>query len=406
MPLVNAPGQVTVSLMLSMVFLGGLVTARYSQKGALAALFAGACSGLLDILILGSLIRDESRGISTVPAILLSVAGSILLNALVGGFGGLVGNLFPAESRGRIQWSQRFALVLAVATLPLITAGGLVTAFHAGLAVPDWPESFGYNMFLFPLSQMQSNHGQFYEHSHRLMGALVGATSLTLAIYVTLTDKRRWIKLLAWSIPVAVGIQGIFGGTRVTERSIALAIIHGVFAQLVFAAMASFAAFTSRTFFTLAPSSRPAASADRFISAVLVACLIIQLMLGAIVRHTDSLIMLHILMASFVALLALTAGFRAWGLHNDLVPLKRTGVVLMLLVLLQLLLGVIALAIRTGPSKIPTPEAALLTTAHQANGALVLATASVLAVWNWRLLLPAPHTATTAPEPTADPALA
>jgi cytochrome c oxidase assembly protein subunit 15 len=389
MPGVNAPGQVTVLAMLAMVFVGGVLAGRYSPKGILGAVLAGAVSGLLDILILGSLIKDMNKGSSIAPAAATWVTGSIVFNAIVAGVGGVFGRMLPSAKRAEIRWPQVFALVLVVATLPLITAGGLVTAFHAGLAVPDWPQSYGYNMFLFPLSQMQSNHGNFYEHAHRLMGSLVGFTALTLAIYVSVAEWRRpWVVALVWGIGVCVAIQAVLGGLRVTEKSTPLAVTHGVFAQLVFAAMACLVAVTSRAFVRRKEERSVAAGTDRTFTSALVGMLVVQLLLGAVVRHTDSLVLLHIVMATLVAMVAVGCGFRAWGIHGGVGPVKKAGVAVLGLVSLQLILGIVALAFRSGPKGDPTVGGAILTTAHQANGAVLLATAAVLWVWVRRLLAP------------------
>jgi cytochrome c oxidase assembly protein subunit 15 len=353
---------------------------------------AGAVSGLLDILIVGSVFHDMSKDDSA-PAAILWVLGSILLNAVVAGAGGAIGSFVPGKRRESIRWTQVFAIVLAAATLPLITAGGLVTAFHAGLAVPDWPRSYGYNMFLFPLSKMQSAQGNFYEHAHRLMGSLVGFTALVLAIYFTLAERRRWVKGFAWTIGFCILVQAILGGFRVTEKSVPLAIAHGIFAQLVFASMAALAAVAGNTFLLRPPETRHTASIDRFWTSTLLGALVVQLFLGALVRHEDSQVLLHITMAGAVTLLVLTCGFRAWGLYGDLPVLKRSGLLLMLLVLVQLTLGVLALIFRSGPKGTPTVGGAMLTTAHQANGALLLATAAVLWVCTRRLLIQSPQEA-------------
>jgi cytochrome c oxidase assembly protein subunit 15 len=205
---------------------------------------------------------------------------------------------------------------------------------------------------------------------------------------MSIADRRGWVKLVAWGIFVAVCVQGFLGGTRVTEKSTALAIIHGMFAQIVFAAMASLAAVTCRAFTYTAPSTKGAASTDRMFSTVLVGALVVQLMLGALVRHTNSLVMMHITMAAFVTLVALAAGVRAWGLHGNVRQVKRAGLAVVGLVCLQLCLGVVALVMRPGPGDEPTVAGAFLTTAHQANGAALLALSSVLWVWTWRLLVP------------------
>jgi len=244
MPLVNASGQATVLSMLVVIFLGGFFTARYSNKGLFAAIAAGAFSGILNILIVASMIHDYTNTHSKefVPAAAIWIAGSSLTNTFIAGLGGLLGRFFPSSRRSRIHWLQVLAVILAATTFPLITAGGLVTAFRVGLAVPDWPQSYGYNMFLFPLSLMQKTEGNFYEHAHRLLATLVGLTAFAIAI----TFRSSRFSVFAWVIFAAVCLQGILGGTRVTEQSITLAISHGILAQIVFAAIAVFAAITSQ----------------------------------------------------------------------------------------------------------------------------------------------------------------
>lgn len=392
MPVVNAPGPFTVAAMLLVLLVGGFLTARHSPRGVLASVLAGALSGLLDILILGSLIHDytATHDQALVPSAALWFSGSIFTSALVAGIGGAAAIPFPSPRRSSVSWAAFFALVLAAATLPLITFGGLVTAFHAGLAVPDWPQSYGYNMFLFPLSMMQKNEGNFYEHAHRLMGALVGLTALALAIYLTVADKRWYIKALPWAIGVAVAIQAVLGGTRVTDRSVTLAIIHGIFAQLVFAGMAVQVAMNTRAFRTWPRERTEGAFIDRLFSAGLLALVFVQLILGALLRHKDAMLFVHISMAAIVLLAALLAGVRAWGLHGERRPLARAGLGVLAVVFLQVVLGVIALVFRSGPTGQPTTAGALLTTAHQANGALLLALSAVLTVWSFRLLAPVP----------------
>ncbi|MCL2648013.1 MAG: COX15/CtaA family protein [Phycisphaerales bacterium] len=416
MPIVNASGQTTVLGMLAIIFLGGLLAARYSHKGLLAALAAGALSGLLDILIIGSLIHDymsmHGEGQALVPSAALWITGSVLANTLVAGIGGLLSRCFPSLHplrRNDIHWTQVLAIILAAATFPLITAGGLVTAFRAGLAVLDWPQSYGYNMFLFPLSLMRKKQGNFYEHAHRLMGILVGLTALTTALHITFTiraatvrerqvpqnrtvaplrSRLRWQNLLAWSIFAAVCFQGILGGTRVTERSITLAISHGIFAQILFAAITVLAATTSRNFLILPSTPTPSASTDRFLTAALITAVIFQLTLGAILRHIDLLLLLHIAMATFVTLIALLCIVRAWGLHSHHRPLLHSALWTLALLATQLLLGLIALIFRSPPDEPQSITAAFITTAHQANGALLLAFSAVLTTWTWRLLTP------------------
>src|SRR5438093_9276709 len=89
---------------------------------------------------------------------------------------------------------SRFAFLTALATVALIGLGGLVTSHEAGLAVPDWPTSYGYNMFLFPISKWKG--GIFYEHTHRLLASAVGLLTTILAVSLWLKESRRWVRLL------------------------------------------------------------------------------------------------------------------------------------------------------------------------------------------------------------------
>ena len=97
-----------------------------------------------------------------------------------------------------------------------------MTSAEAGLAVADWPTSFGYNMFLYPFSRMTG--GIYYEHAHRLLGALVGLTTLVLALFLQRVETRRWVRRLGWAALLMVVVQGVLGGLRVAQF-IALAIM-------------------------------------------------------------------------------------------------------------------------------------------------------------------------------------
>src|SRR5690349_21764347 len=105
------------------------------------------------------------------------------------------------------------AALVATITLLLILMGGLVTNTGSALAVPDWPTTFGHNMFLFPWDKMVG--GIFYEHTHRLLGSLVGLLTLLLAAVLWRADRRRWVRSLGIAAVVAVIVQGVLGGMRV-----------------------------------------------------------------------------------------------------------------------------------------------------------------------------------------------
>lgn len=140
-------------------------------------------------------------------------------------------------------WLHRFAALTAVATLCLIGMGGLVTSHGAGLAVPDWPTTYGYNMFLFPISQWRG--GIFYEHTHRLVASMVGLLTTILAVWLWLKEGRRWLRWLGVGAFVLVVGQGVLGGLRVTMLKDELGIVHATLAQLFFVLVCGIALWTS-----------------------------------------------------------------------------------------------------------------------------------------------------------------
>jgi heme a synthase len=137
-----------------------------------------------------------------------------------------------------------YAVVAAASVSLLICSGGLVTSHEAGMAVPDWPNTFGYNMFLFPVSRWVG--GVFFEHTHRLIASTVGLLTVILCIALFVIESRRWVKTLGLIAVGAVIVQGVLGGLRVTDNNAVLGLFHGCLAQSFFALMATIALVTSR----------------------------------------------------------------------------------------------------------------------------------------------------------------
>jgi cytochrome c oxidase assembly protein subunit 15 len=108
---------------------------------------------------------------------------------------------------------HRFALFTACGTAFLIFVGGLVTSTQSGLSVPDWPTTYGWNMFTFPLSKWVG--GIFYEHSHRLVASTVGFLTVILTVWIWMKEKRSWVRWLSTAASGAVIMQGVFGGLTV-----------------------------------------------------------------------------------------------------------------------------------------------------------------------------------------------
>ncbi len=179
-------------------------------------------------------------------------------------------------------WLHAIALATVACTFPLIFMGGLVTSHHAGMSVPDWPNSYGYNMFLFPPRLWIG--GILYEHTHRLMATVVGFVSIILTIIAWKVEDRRWVRWLATSVLGAVIFQGVLGGLRVVLVKLDLAIVHACFAQAFFCLSVLMAMVTSRWWFKAADLSRSedGAKGRRLIAIAVAAVAVVygQLMIG------------------------------------------------------------------------------------------------------------------------------
>jgi len=185
----------------------------------------------------------------------------------------------------RHKWLNRFTWFASFATLLLICSGGMVTSKGVGLAVPDWPTTFGYNMFLFPVSKWVG--GIFFEHTHRLIASTVGLLTIILAIWIWRSDRRRWIRNLGFAALGAVILQGVLGGLRVTMLKAELGIFHALLAQAFLGMLIVIVLATSRLWFRISEiDSIPRATRTLFRVVICTTILIyVQLGLGATMRH-------------------------------------------------------------------------------------------------------------------------
>src|SRR6187549_4066935 len=137
-----------------------------------------------------------------------------------------------------------YALLVAVSTAILIFAGGLVTSTGSGLSVPDWPNTYGWFMFSFPLDKMVG--GIFYEHAHRLIASTVGFLIVVLAVWLWRAEPRRWVRTLGFIALAAVITQGLLGGLTVLfYLPDPISIAHASLAQIVFCLTITIAVATS-----------------------------------------------------------------------------------------------------------------------------------------------------------------
>ena len=284
-------------------------------------------------------------------------------------------------------WAHRMAVLTAGATLVLIFVGGVVTNTGSALAVPDWPTTFGHPMFLYPWSQMAG--GILYEHSHRLIGSLVGLLTVALAVGLWRAAPRGWLRALGLVAVGAVIAQGVLGGLRVVLLQTTLAIVHGVFAQTFFALIATLAVCTSREW---AVAPRGAAPADggplRRLCLAALGLLYLQIVLGAVVTHTGAQLHAHLLGAALVAALVAWLAARILGSHPDRPALARPARLLAGLMLAQLILGAGSFLGRFTAlgAALASPLALAFPVLHRLVGTLLLGTALVLALRVHRLL--------------------
>jgi len=261
---------------------------------------------------------------------------------------------------------HRSAVATAAATFFLLIAGGMVTSTDSGLAVPDWPLSYG---TWFP----PMVGGIFYEHGHRMVAATVGLMILVLAVWLQRAEPRAWVRQLGYTALGAVVVQGLLGGlTVLLLLPPQISIAHACLGQATFCVVVCLAVATSRGW----GAGRTEQYPDKLRAAgtALAVLAVGQLVLGALIRHTGRGLWLHIGGAALLA--ALAAGWVAVVARrrHDWPALWRHAARLGALVLAQVALGLSVWQLGRWP---------LLRTAHVATGALVLAQ-TVLIAWQLR----------------------
>ncbi len=288
---------------------------------------------------------------------------------------------------------HRFAVITAASTVVLITAGGLVTSTGSGLAVPDWPLSYG---TLFP----PMVGGILYEHGHRMVAAIVGLLTVTLALRLQRREPRCWVRRLGLLAIGAIVAQGLLGGlTVLLQLPTAVSVAHACLAQAFFCLVISMAVVTSRWWLEAEGQSSSESVVIRRLAALTTAAIYIQLIIGAIVRHTGSglaipdfpralgrwippltspqvtIHYIHRLGAAAVALLVIATVFVVVRDPRRNRHLLAPGLLMATLLVAQIGLG--ALTVWTGLGIVPA-------TAHVACGALLLATSLVVTLRSFR----------------------
>lgn len=288
-------------------------------------------------------------------------------------------------------WLHRYAKLVAACTVLLIAAGATVTSTDSGLSVPDWPTTYGWNMFAFPLSKMVG--GIRYEHTHRLIASTVGFMTIILAAWTWRLETRRWVRWLGVACLGAVVLQGVLGGITVLFfLPAAVSIGHAGLAQIFFCLTVTLALVTS-------PGWKAAAMAPvddallRRIATVTTALIYTQILIGATMRHNAAGLAIpdfpaafgHLIPPMWSAKIAINFAHRVGALvvtlailatsshvlyhHRGRRGLVRPAILLLVFVAAQVTLGAFVIWSRKDP---------VINTLHVVNGAAVLGTALVL----------------------------
>jgi len=274
---------------------------------------------------------------------------------------------------------------VACATFLLIIAGALVTSNDAGLSVPDWPTSFG---SFYKIPRMVG--GVRFEHTHRMIAEFIGLLTIVIAIWTWRADRRRWMKYLGIGALGTLIAQGVLGGLTVLfflPPSISTA--HAAVAQTFFCIAVCIALFTGRQWVEEVPRveldmRRPSLQTLTLLSIFI---LYVQLILGAMFRHHGLGWWPHVANAIVVAFVLSWTAIRALSQYAKIDDVRRPAITLLSLLIAQLCLGFLAFLTRVAwGNDAVQPELPMVisTVAHVAMGALILATAVVLAIQVWR----------------------
>jgi cytochrome c oxidase assembly protein subunit 15 len=309
---------------------------------------------------------------------------------------------------------HRFAAFVTASTVLLIVAGGLVTSTGSGLAVPDWPTTYGWSMFTFPLDKMVG--GIRYEHGHRLIATSVGMLTIVLTVWLWLAEPRRWVRRLGVAALAAVCAQGLLGGLTVLFFLPApVSIAHAGLAQIFFCLLVAITLFTSRSWGTMGQRGPLDDRRLRLVASATTVAIYVQILVGATMRHTGAGLAIpdfpfvfgglfppdfttgiaihytHRLGALVVAGAILATAGHVWFHHRSINWLTRPALLAVLLVVIQISLGGLTVLTRRAVS---------VNTAHVVTGALLLATSLVITLRSWRLRFPWRGEGTVAAEPT------
>jgi len=316
---------------------------------------------------------------------------------------------------------HRFARFVAGCTVLLVLAGSLVTSTGSGLSVPDWPTTYGWNMFTFPPSKWVG--GIFYEHGHRLIASSVGLLTIALAVWLWLAEDRRWMRWLGVTALGAVVAQGVLGGLTVLFfLPPAVSTAHAGLAEIFFCLTVSIALFTSPRWIAGygRGADQPAGVDDRMLRRVATATtalIFVQILIGATMRHTGAGLAIptfplawgHLVPDHWDPKIAVHFAHRAGALVVTLFILATAGHIWRhdsgrreLTRPVALLVGLVAVQITLGALTVLSRRDVAINSAHVVCGALTFATSLVVTLRSWRYRFATP-VQSARPQPEARP---
>jgi heme a synthase len=196
-----------------------------------------------------------------------------------------------AGSKKSLRWLNHYTSFLSFTVLVLIFVGALVKSHEAGLTVPDWPTTYGQNMFLYPYELWIG--GIFFEHGHRLLASAIGLFTVILSFWLWISPVSSTLRFAGILAVVTVLVQGLLGGlTVIYLLPDAISIAHGMLAQ-TFLLLILFIRFHLRAELYKTHSAsiphRGTLTTDMFWLGVgALGLLYLQLFLGAATRHAEA----------------------------------------------------------------------------------------------------------------------
>ena len=292
---------------------------------------------------------------------------------------------------------HRFATLVAASAFLLILAGSLVTSHDAGLSVPDWPTSYGWNMLTFPRAMWVANI--FYEHVHRLIASTVGLLTIIMAAWLWIAEPRRWLRWLGLGALGVVIAQGLLGGLTVLYfLPPAVSTAHAGLAEVFFCMTVAIALFTSPRW--KAPCATRAADARlRRVTSATTIAIYCQILIGATMRHTGTGLAIpdfplmfgglwpdhwtagigihfaHRVGACVVAATSLGTSVYIWRRYTDHSELTSPTLLVLVSLAVQIALG--AMTVMSGRQP-------MINSLHVVGGALALATSLIITLRSWR----------------------